>query len=55
MSSSTAPTASSISARINAYISNTCDLCDLHLHDSSGSFRVLVADEDGIVVLPTPP
>jgi len=36
MSSSSAPTASDA-----ATISNTCDLCDLHLHDSSGSFRVL--------------
>jgi regulator of ribonuclease activity A len=34
MSSPSAPTASDASG-------NTCDLCDLHLHDSSGSFRVL--------------
>jgi hypothetical protein len=40
MSSSKALTASDTGS-----VSNTCDLCDLHLHDSSGSFRVL----------PTPP
>ncbi len=36
MSSSQALTASDTGS-----FSNTCDLCDLHLHDSSGSFRVL--------------
>lgn len=36
MSSSSPSTASD-----SRSFSNTCDLCDLHLHDSSGSFRVL--------------
>jgi regulator of ribonuclease activity A len=40
MTSSSAPIASD--SRTSAHsISSTCDLCDLHLHDSSGSFRVL--------------
>ncbi len=38
---------SALTASDNRSVSNTCNLCDLHLHDSSGSFRVLVVDGGG--------
>ena len=38
---------SALTASHNRSVSNTCNLCDRHLHDSSGSFRVLVVDGGG--------